>query len=529
MEIMMTKHTVATLVASAAVVLSGLGVGWAIGKSPPLPAGGPVSTGGYSTLTGPASDTNVVPQSFNLQPGGGVPVSGGASASTRATHQTANFVVTASSPWMARAVANEAEFQRATLAKQWLGKALPEWREPCPVKVTLAPEPGGGGTTTFTFAPAGKNRLPGVSSQSMELRGSFEQVLATFLPHEVAHTVLATHFGRPLPRWADEGAALSAEPAAEQAKLDARAHEILGTGRAVRLKSLFRMTEYPRDVATFFAQGHSVVRFLLSRKGTIDHSVFDDLPGGLDRFFTGIATPAQRFIVFLQFGSNGNTAEAWDKAARRVYGFDSVEKLEEAWIEWLNMSDRGDESKSEKKAAQVKPETPEEKVKLLKFTKTPEEKVKQPKFTPEVSKPEAPQDKVKQGTDAKQAAPKKVVEDFLTAVRAGKIDDALGFGVPGWTYGDPMGVMDLNEGLFPGQPDKKAIRVRIAWSDGSRALAVTEKVGVLVEGLPCEIWEANMVFILARSKGRWLIAEADVKDLITEFKKDNDKAKRVYP
>ena len=46
---------------------------------------------------------------------------------------------------------------------------------------------------------------PVVSSQRMEIRGEAKQLLNSVLPHEVTHTVLAHHFGRAVPRWADEG------------------------------------------------------------------------------------------------------------------------------------------------------------------------------------------------------------------------------------------------------------------------------------------------------------------------------------
>jgi len=36
-------------------------------------------------------------------------------------------------------------------------------------------------------------------------------ILKRVLPHEVTHAVLMLHFGRPIPRWADEGAAVLAE------------------------------------------------------------------------------------------------------------------------------------------------------------------------------------------------------------------------------------------------------------------------------------------------------------------------------
>ena len=54
----------------------------------------------------------------------------------------------------------------------------------------------------------------------MHIQGSRERILDSVLPHEITHTIFATHFGRPLPRWADEGACTTVEHVSEKAKQD---------------------------------------------------------------------------------------------------------------------------------------------------------------------------------------------------------------------------------------------------------------------------------------------------------------------
>ena len=49
----------------------------------------------------------------------------------------------------------------------------------------------------------------------MTVEGSLERILNSVLPHEVTHTIFAAKFGRPLPRWADEGGAVLSEDATE--------------------------------------------------------------------------------------------------------------------------------------------------------------------------------------------------------------------------------------------------------------------------------------------------------------------------
>jgi hypothetical protein len=158
--------------------------------------------------------------------------------------------------------------------------------------------------------------------------------LTNFLPHEVTHTVLASIFGKPVPRWADEGMSLLSEPDDEQVGNDVRLREVLNAGRGMRLKILLPATEYPKDVATFYAQSHSLTKFLVGR--TMGVPVLKDIPHIGEMFKTGSDDGHQRLLAFVLLGSKDNTAEGWGKAAKAVYGFDSVDALQEAWLKWLS-------------------------------------------------------------------------------------------------------------------------------------------------------------------------------------------------
>jgi len=203
------------------------------------------------------------------------------------TYKTANFVVTAPTEMMARVMAHEAEHHRKELAKKWLRAELPAWTKPCALNYTRALG-ATNGATTFTFGR--KAGAPTLETAEMELRGEFLKVLETALPHEVTHTVLASHLKRPIPRWADEGIALQAESPQSHADHDVKVRELLNAGRGVRLRVLFRMTDYPKDVMVAYAQGHSVVRFLLTRE--IDSKS---------------QTPETRLLKFVDAGSAENT------------------------------------------------------------------------------------------------------------------------------------------------------------------------------------------------------------------------------
>jgi len=224
-----------------------------------------------------------------------------------ASARTTNFVVEAPTQQYAQAVAEQAERSRADQARAWLGYALPDWPRPCPIAVTITSS-GSGGATSFAF---GRQSVIGMS---MRVEGRSDKILSAVIPHEVTHTVLATYFGGPLPRWVDEGAAVLAEDAEEQARQAERCREVLRTpGRAIPLRRLLTMAEYPQDVLPMYAQGSSLVRYLVRLR---------DRPT-----LIGAITYAQ--------------SRGWDEAIRATYGphvagMDSVSALERMWRDDLS-------------------------------------------------------------------------------------------------------------------------------------------------------------------------------------------------
>jgi hypothetical protein len=221
------------------------------------------------------------------------------SASMGATYPTTNFVVEAPTPQIAQQVGQWAEYYRKEKAIQWLGREMPTWPEKCPlhVKITMG---GAGGATTFNF-------MNGQVSQTMNIEGSLERVLASVLPHEVTHTVFAHYFRMPVPRWADEGGSVLSEDELERGRHDSMVRQILNSGRAIPLRRLFSLQQYPREVGALYAEGFSVSNFLVNSS---------DRPTFL------------RFVAHgMQFG--------WDSAAQSYYRYPSVEQLEEGWLAHL--------------------------------------------------------------------------------------------------------------------------------------------------------------------------------------------------
>ncbi len=212
-----------------------------------------------------------------------------------------NFIVFAPDQQLANAVAQSAERYRRELATYWLGKELPPWPAPCPIRVIAGPRLAAQGVTTYNRAP--------VRDFQMEVVGTPERILDSVLPHEVNHTVMATYFGRPLPRWADEGICTTVEHVSERSKHEAKLREFLRTRRGIAMNQLFLLTEYPPDMLPMYAQGYSVCRFLIAQKGP------------------------RAFIQFLQ---DYMKRPSWTENVRKHYEYDSLKELQDYWLAWVD-------------------------------------------------------------------------------------------------------------------------------------------------------------------------------------------------
>lgn len=222
-------------------------------------------------------------------------------ASCGASYRTTNFVVTAPTSALAQQFALQAEKYREEKAVQWLGYKMPNWGKPCPVEIQVTGG-GAGGATSFAFDNGA------VLDQNMHIEGAVDRLYLSVLPHEITHTVFAYYFRCPVPRWADEGGAVLSEDDIERDRHDHLCRHILNTpGRAIPLRRLFALRDYPSDVMALYAQGFSVVNFLVQAKGR------------------------QTFLLFIHDGMTSG----WDRAVASHYGYHSVDELEQAWRAYL--------------------------------------------------------------------------------------------------------------------------------------------------------------------------------------------------
>jgi len=202
----------------------------------------------------------------------------------------------------AKTVGEWAEKWRREKAVEWLGREMPAWGVRCPLKVTITAG-GAGGATVFAFGPGT------IQSQDMSVQGSLDRILQSVLPHEITHTVLAYKFRRPVPRWADEGAAVLSEDDQERRRHDELCLDQLRAGHSFSVHTVMCLRDYPKganDLSVLYAQGYSLTRFLVEQR---------------DR------------ATFLKFVGEG-MGDQWEAAAQRYYGYQSLAELQQTWIAW---------------------------------------------------------------------------------------------------------------------------------------------------------------------------------------------------
>jgi hypothetical protein len=218
-----------------------------------------------------------------------------------ASYRSANFVVSAATPELAEEIGLAAEKYRDEMAQHWLGHTLPNWSQPCPIRVEVG-DLGAGGVTSFVFDRGEVYRW------EMAVQGTRERVLDSVLPHEVTHTIFASHFRQQLPRWADEGACTTVEHDSERSKHEHLLVNFLQTGRGIAFNEMFQMKEYPADILPLYSQGHALAQFLIGKKGP---------------------------RAFIRFVEEGLQSEDWTAATKKHYGFENLSELQTDWLAWV--------------------------------------------------------------------------------------------------------------------------------------------------------------------------------------------------
>ncbi|MFQ5733184.1 MAG: hypothetical protein ACE5KM_14685 [Planctomycetaceae bacterium] len=219
--------------------------------------------------------------------------------------QTGSGNFTAKEPKIVRV----AERCRADLARYWFGREFPQWAKPCPITVSKG-EPAG--ATRFVIDRGH------VFGWQIQVTGPRDRIVDSILPHEVNHTLFATQFRRPLPRWLGEGAAQWVEDEAEHERLRKAVATNTKSGAIVPFRRLLeldrRYAGNGRELAMQYAEGFSIVAYLISEHGG-----------------------REKFIAFTSDVRDTKTAVA---ALKSHYGFASPEHMQRAWRKWFDAKSR---------------------------------------------------------------------------------------------------------------------------------------------------------------------------------------------
>jgi hypothetical protein len=224
---------------------------------------------------------------------------------SRSVVETPNFRIYARSASLANQIARAAEENRKQLANHWLGRDIPNWPRKCPVTVHDG-NIAANGETKYVILPGG-----GVADFQMTVSGTPERILDSVLPHEITHTIMASHFaamGKPIPRWADEGVCTTVEHISERSKHDQMLVRYIGEGRGIPFAVLFALRDYPRDMMPLYAQGYSLSCFLIAQGGP------------------------RKFVKFLE---RGMEEDNWVSAVNEYYQYPMMGKLQLAWTDWV--------------------------------------------------------------------------------------------------------------------------------------------------------------------------------------------------
>lgn len=211
----------------------------------------------------------------------------------------------------AKHLARHAEAVRTALRSKWLASSLEEkWNPRCQIVLH------GSHQSYVSACGRGSEHTVGSSlinvsegrtiARRIDLLGAGTDFLSAALPHELTHVVLRERFtSTEVPRWADEGAAILADPVAKQGRHHKDLGDALARRIAFRAAELLTRDEYPGPdrMGAFYGQSASVAKFLIER----------DSP--------------ERFVEFIEKA----TLLGYDAALQKCYGIDGVTDLDRQW------------------------------------------------------------------------------------------------------------------------------------------------------------------------------------------------------
>lgn len=205
--------------------------------------------------------------------------------------------------------AEAAERARVEMSRKWLGDVDPTWSPRCDLYLHATGQDYSRATSVPASSPGHSTlRTEGsrVVFRRIDLHCDDPNLLTAVLPHETTHVVLAGKFGdQPVPRWADEGMAVLAEPRDRVERYLRNLPRHRADGQLFALHQLLQLNDYPepRRVGAFYAQSVSLVEFLAGERGP---------------------------LTFTRFVRDGMRS-GYEGALKRHYGFQDFRELEQHW------------------------------------------------------------------------------------------------------------------------------------------------------------------------------------------------------
>lgn len=226
--------------------------------------------------------------------------------------ETENFKVSsAESLSRAENLAKHAEGLRSELRPKWLGQApnVP-WNPKCEIvlhaKLGSYVSAVGRGSERTVGSSLLKADNGKILRRRIDLLGGRTAFLTAALPHELTHVVVQERFAKTtMPRWADEGIAILADPESKQGRHRHDLNNAVANGTTFPAGALLTLGEYPRpdQFGVFYGQSASLTEFLVQRK-----------------------TPE----AFLEFIERANLL-GYESALRTCYDITSIGELDRKW------------------------------------------------------------------------------------------------------------------------------------------------------------------------------------------------------
>jgi hypothetical protein len=208
-------------------------------------------------------------------------------------------------------VAAQCEQLRSDVARRWIdARGLGAWRPKCTLvlhSTRASYQAAAGQMSDCTVACCTINAVGSETTVRRIDVCADDARWLEYLPHELTHVLLDGRLtAGELPRWADEGMALAADPLDKRTRHAADLQAALRGGRQFRLAELLTLSTYPgtERLGVFYGQGLSLVEFLVQRGGS------------------------QKLAEFL-----GRTARGgYDDALKQVYNIENVAAFESLWL-----------------------------------------------------------------------------------------------------------------------------------------------------------------------------------------------------